>query len=347
MQGLMLRASIATGFLPPTIDQIGSSTQYYTLNAALAAQSNIPDINLFAPTSVRAPPDPARGGTKVGSENIFSVSSNGSTHLKPELARSIAVGIVMAPAAFERLHIAVDYTRIDKRREIVAFHNGDYPFFLANEALYPGRVARAPLTDADRAKGYTAGVVTAVDTSSFNIGKTIIDAVDVQADYRIPTEKFGDFSLHAAGTWQPRLARKMNDDSPAVNSAGYADGPLKWRANGGINWQRGALGLGLIATYYAGYRAADSSDSAAVAAQTVLWQGGTRIPGQLYIDFAASRHLAFPRGFAGLNALDIRLGVENLFDHRPPIIVNPNSTNYSLYGDPRLRRAELSMVGHF
>ena len=347
IEGVMVRASSASGYLPPTANQIGSLTNSYTSSPTLLAQSALPNVYLISATSGQGPADPLRGGNRLGSEAVVTQISGGSTHLQSERARSISIGVVLTPVALERLRLSVDYTRIDKRNEIIDFYYGDQAYLLEHESRFAGRVIRAPLTDADRAKGYTAGVVTVVDMTSLNVGKTVIEAIDAQLDYRIPTDEMGDFRLHAAATWQPRLTRRTSSQGAAVNAVGTIGGPLSWRANGGIDWQRGPLDLGIVATYYHGYRAGWGSEGAAAAAKAAVLQGGTRIPAQIYFDIYATRRVALPSSPAGLHSLDIRFGIENLFDHRPPALVGSYASNYSLYGDPRLRRFELSLLGHF
>lgn len=343
IDGVMLRASIASGFLPPTAELTTTRTLSYTSNMTVAEQTTLPT----SIASVPGAPDPLRGGAGLGTETVVSVITGASPRLQSEKAQSVSAGIVLTPAVLEGARLSVDYTRIDKRREIVSIHSSDEAYFLAHESEFPGRVIRAPLSDADRAKGYTVGPVTIIDTTLFNVGKTIVEAVDVQLDYSIPTETIGDFRVHAAGSWQPRLSRRINPLSATINSVGFADGPLKWRANAGVDWRRGSLDLGIIATYYGRYMAARSDDSAAVAAQTALLQSSSNIPAQVYFDVFAARHVVLPGSPAGLRSLDIRAGMQNLFDHRPPIIVDPATANYSLYGDPRLRRFDLCVVGHF
>jgi hypothetical protein len=247
--------------------------------------------------------------------------------------------------------VSLDYTRIDKRQEIVNFHNGDMTYFLAHEDQFPGRVTRAPLTDADRAEGYAVGVVTAIDTTSFNIGRTFVEAVDAQGDYLIPTQRLGDFRLRAAATWQPHLRRKADPESPVVDYVGYADGPLAWRANGGLDWSKGATTVGFNVSYYARYRVYDRLDTAATAAALTLWQGSPWVRAQAYVDLFATRQLSFGK-VSGARELQVRFGVQNVLDSSPPVIARPvvfgfTSFNYSSYGDPRRRRFELSLVGHF
>jgi outer membrane receptor protein involved in Fe transport len=338
--GLMVRASAASGVLPPPLDRYGVSTYFLTADPD-ALESELP-VFLMDLT----PPDPKRGGTQLGTEGTFELIYGGAADLKAERAESLSFGVVIMPPALERFRLSIDYTRIAKRREIVNDHAEDYTYILQHEDQLPGRVTRAPLTAADRAKGYAAGLVTAIDTTSFNIGRTWVEAVDFQVDYRVPTQTLGDFQFHAATTWQSKLTRRANADSMPSNVVGFSDGPLEWRGNGGIDWSRGPLTLGLNAVYYDSYRVEASDDIASVAASKILQQGAGKIPAQVYFDIYGVRRWAFVEG-RGLRSIEVRFGIQNLLDHRPPLIATLLAPNFSPYGDPRLRRFELNLVGRF
>lgn len=342
---LMVRASASSGLVPPVADQLGSAVIHYTSDPAAYAAST--GRTVFLPAASQ-PTDPRRGGEALGLVGVYDLLSGGTLTLKPERARSLSAGLVLTPLS--RLRISVDYTRIEKRREIFRFHTGDMTYFLEHEDQFPDRVKRAALTDADRAKGYSGGVVTAVDTTSFNIGRTLVEAVDVQGDYLIQTERLGDFRLRAATTWQPHLRRRTDPNSAALDYVGYADGPLAWRANGGADWSKGKTTLGVNVSYSGGYRLYGRSDSATEIAQLTLWQGADRAPPQAYVDLFAHRRIAFRK--SGLRDAEVRFSVQNVLDHSPPVIAQPigfgrAGYNYSTYGDPRRRRFEVSLIGRF
>lgn len=341
---LMARASLSSGFTPPVAGQLGSSTIHYTSDPAAYATAT--GRKVLLPTA-NQPSDPRRGGERLGQVGVYDLRAGGSIDLLPERAQSLSAGVVLTP--LNRLRLSIDYTRIRKRQEIFNFHNGDLLYFLQNEDRFPDRVVRAALTDADRARGYTAGVVTAIDATSFNVGRTFVEAVDLQGDYLIPTEHLGDFRLRAAATWQPHLRRRTDPQSPALDYVDYADGPLSWRANGGADWSRGDTTLGFNVYYYGGYRIFGRSDTVAQIAQLTTWQGGDRVSPQAYIDLFARRRITFGEG---LKTGEIRLGVQNVLDRRPPLIAQRvgfglSTFNYSTYGDPRRRRLELSLVASF
>ncbi len=345
LPSLMIRASAASGFLPPDLNMLGSYTATFTSDADVFAQRGAAGLGGVLQPVATAPKDPLRGGEPLGTVAPYAVVYGGSTRLQPEQARSLSAGAVLTPS--DRFRVSIDYTRIDKRREIATFHTGDVSYFLAHEAQYPDRVTRAPLTADDRAKGYAAGVVTAVDTTSMNIGKTVVEAVDLQGDYLIPMTSLGDFRLHAAATWQPRLTRQSNPDSEVIDYVGYADGPLAWRANGGADWTRGATTAGFNIVFYDSYRVFNRLDAPDAVAAEVLQQGAARIPAQVYLDLFASRRVTLRGGTGGLREIQVRFGIQNLLDHAPPLVVRSSQPTYSTYGDPRGRRFELSLVGHF
>jgi outer membrane receptor protein involved in Fe transport len=342
LDGVMLRASIATGVSPPPFDSYDLTRFVVTADPA-----NAPPEGFYLIDS-QPPPDPKRGGTPFGGERFFEASAGARADVKAEYARTLSVGIVVTPSGLEGFRASVDYTHIAKRGEVITGVTAAYTYILKHEDAFPGRVTRAPLTDADRAKGYVAGVVTAVDGTSLNIGRRLMDAVDFKMDYAVPTDRFGDLLFHASATWQPRMkvSATANATLRWTNLVGYSDGPLAWRGNAGVDWSRGPLTLGLNANYYGGYRVAASYDPPEYAAAKVLQQGADRIQAQAYLDVYGARRWALPEG-RRLRSIDVRFGVQNLLDHRPPVIATAYPPTFSPYGDPRLRRFELSLVGQF
>jgi iron complex outermembrane recepter protein len=177
-----------------------------------------------------------------------------------------------------------------------------------------------------------------------------VEAVDVQGDYLIQTERLGDFRLRAATTWQPHLRRRTDPTSATLDYVGYADGPLAWRANGGADWSKGKTTLGVNISYYGDYRVYSRSAGATEIEKLTLWQGSSRVPAQTYVDLFAHQRLSLRA--PGLQDVEVRLSVQNVLDHSPPVIAQPvgfglPNYNYSTYGDPRQRRFELSLVGRF
>ena len=320
---LMLRASIATGILPPTPNQ-------------LRPDNVIVDFPAF--------PDPRRGGRLLGSEGPFTWLQGGSPRLRPETARTLSFGLVVNPEDPSRPRFSVDVTHIDKRNEIGEPFPGGITYILNNDNLFPGRIERAPLTAADSAAGFTGGVVTAVDDTRFNLGRTVIEAVDLRADHAIRFGGGGVLRLYGAATWQPRLSRRAKPGDAAIGYIDFADGPLRWRGNAGIDWENGPFAIGVNGQYYGRYRAVSAGN--AMRDDPTLNVRGVRIRPQFYLDLSTAYRIDMQDGGGLARSLELRLGIQNLFDHSPPIATNTDY-GYSFYGDPRRRRFEVNAIVHF
>lgn len=341
---IMLRSSAASGFLPPAIGQLASATLRYVANADLYDRLGGEAAGYRFLYPFMAPSDGKRGGDPIGSEQAFGLTGGGSR--AAERARSVSVGMVATPRALPGLRVSIDYTRIAKTGEPVLIQNGSPEYFLDHESLYPGRVIRAPLTDADRAKGYTAGVVTEIDATAVSLGKTISKAVDFQLDYRIATRNAGDLRLSSSATWQPTLKRRLEPDAGTVNAVGDPLGPLTWRGTASLEWSKGPWMMGVSAEYYDHYRITQPGESRAVVDQEVRYQGSAWIPRQVYFDLAGAYRFALPPT-ALARSIEVRCGVRNVLDHDAPVVAAQDGMGYSPYGDPRGRRFELTLLSRF
>lgn len=314
--GVMLRASYSEGHLPPRSDQ---------------AQSLVLSVRSWPRT------DPRRGGEILGAAGPLTIIQNGSPKLDPERARTYSLGVVVEPRWLAGARLSVDYLRTAKRHEITTFAAGDVAYFLAREASYTTRVVRAPLTDADRANGYTAGAVTLIDTSALNSGRSVVETLDVSAEYRRAVGQ-GSVSGYLRGVWQPSYRRIADPEKPWIETAGYSDGPLRFRALAGGQWTNDALSLGLNAQYYGRYRVAASGFTAAPVNLAIAQPHGSRIASQVYVD-------AFVGWLFGGHT-QVQAIVHNLLDATPPLALAA-PTGYSTYGDARERSFQISLTRRF
>jgi iron complex outermembrane recepter protein len=311
-EGVVLRGSYATGFLPPSVVQIASQT--VTNPFGLQMQ------------------DPLRGN-EFAAYPITQTQGIGSTSLRPEKSTTLSAGVILTP--FDGLRLSADYTRIRKKDEI-----GTIPlaFLLANPDLFPDRVVRGPASD-----GFAVGRVVSVDLTPINLLKSRVEAVDFQADYRLRTREMGEFRFYGVATWQPDTVRQLIVAAPATNYTGNIDGPLEWQGNVGLDWTLDNLSIRWNTQFYDSYKIYFTTDSATQRASRVTAQGAESIPSQSYSDLYMSYDFKDARGL--LNQLRISAGVQNIFDKRPPVIGVSGflASSYSTYGDPRLRRFTVSL----
>ncbi len=320
-----LRASLGTGFLPPTLIQLRPN----------------PDIN-----AARTVIDPRRGS--ISQVIVPLTLLGGDPATEPEESESTSAGLVFTPRFLPGFRLSIDYTRIEKTQEIGTLA----PQTLINlEDNFPGRIERAPLTAPDQALGYTGGVITKMNLRNLNLAGKRVEAWDVQADYTWKPEGWGEFQAFAVATWQPHLESKFYAGAPWVETVGYST-TVKFRGNGGLTWTKGAWTLGWNAQYFGSYFVYNSAASEAVRATAILNQGSATIPSQAYHDISASyRWARNPKGWQRLLAgSQLTLGVQNTFNTMPPIIatITPlGSSSYSTIGDPRMRRYTLSLRKKF
>ena len=336
LDGVMVRASYATGYLPPRPFQVATNMFHYEAD----------------PEGALGAIDPVRGD-QIGSKADVALKDGGSPNVKPEKARSLSAGIVLTPAWIEGLRVSVDYTHIARSREII-FANDDIERVLDQPKLYASRLTRAPLTAEDIAEGYTVGVITAIDTTAYNEGRTTLDVVDLDIGYDQVT-RFGAFHVYGQSTWEPSFKRQPYIGAPIYQLAGYDDGPLRLKGNAGVTWSRGRLTAGADLQAFGGYKVSDGGfegDRAFVNELRVLQQGADAVRPQAYLNlFGAYR--APPR--ARRPALDYGLRIENVVGKDPPSYVPPlhgydgrdSGIGYSAYGDPRGRRMLLSIRSAF
>ena len=323
LEHLLVRASVATGVLPPTPDQM------------IGGRYSLSEGGPWGYT------DPARGGELIGLKAPIPVLIDGSPNLRPEKARTVALGLVFNPDGRRGPRISVDYTRTEKRGEITEVDIGSLTYILNNEARYPSRIVRAPLTPADTAAGFTAGEITKIDATYLNVGRTTVDAVDLHVDQSFPLGE-DRVRLFSGLTWTPRLTRQIAADRPIVKYVGATEGPLRWKGAGGAAWEHGPLTVQLEAQYYDAYVNAGAASVTAKAPGDLVTY---RIPAQVYLDAAVTWRLQRSSRQSQDRDIELRFGVQNLLDHDPP--VTSTEYGYSFYGDPRGRRFELSATARF
>jgi outer membrane receptor protein involved in Fe transport len=318
---LMLRGSFATGQQPPSLEDLGE----YDFVEYLAELA-----------------DPKRGNTMSPDDGDYE-ERFGGLDLKQVRASTFALGMVLNPDGDHGPRISIDYSHT-RRTGDVTDRSANY--VVAHEDMFPGRVTRAPLTDEDRAKGYTGGVIVAVDARGLSLGQLTAASVDGRLDWRMPLGS-GMLRITGNATWQ--LSNRVSGpEQLPFQRVGFSDGPLAWRANGGAEWTVGGTMVGANVQYFSRYRVV-GSDLVSVAYLTEAAQGSKYVSAQAYVDLYASHR--FHIHWAGADRqMSVDLAAINVFDHTPPFQSSSSyygGPQFSLYGDPRQRRFELTLNAGF
>ncbi|MBO9708899.1 MAG: TonB-dependent receptor [Caulobacter sp.] len=337
MDGLMLRASFASGYLPLSPLAV---TPFYSRISLGADGLGVPD--------------PKRGGQPAGANTTYLENSGGALDARPELARSFSAGVVLTPNVLAGLRVSLDFTRIVKSPELSAFRVTDDAYWFSREDDAPGHVVRAPLSAADVAAGYTGGVITRIEAGYANFTRTVVKVVDLNAEYERATP-LGDIRLFTSFSWEPDFVRTPYPGLPSFNRANHQNGVNARNGRAGLDWARGDWEASLSAQYCGPTLVTRATLNGVYAANapTVAVQGGERIAAQTYVDLLVARTWSLP-GSVRPRRVRATLGVTNLLDRRAAFSAQltgnlgyedgaATGPGYSPYGDPRGRFFQLGL----
>ncbi|MES2443952.1 MAG: TonB-dependent receptor [Pseudomonadota bacterium] len=320
--GITFRSSYGTGFLPPPLS-------FTRPNAPSMPLAGVLDLT-----------DPKRGNMALTGDGTGHVTTitGGNQNIEPERSKSLSYGVIVSPPFLPGLRLSADVTSIRKTGEITP---PDPQYIINNETEFPGRIARGVNLPGDPV-GW-AGPIIGIDQTAVNLFKSQITAIDFTGDYSFKTS-IGSFNAYLNATTQSRLERQVTASGPTPEYAGKTTGPLKWRGNVGLDWNKGNWRAGWNMQYFGRYEACTPSLTASACALVVLRQGSKWIPSQTYNDLYIGYRFG-DRISKALEGTEVTVAIQNVFDHVPPIVAN--DVSYSTYGDPRLRRFTLELRKHF
>jgi iron complex outermembrane receptor protein len=246
--------------------------------------------------------DPLRGGTP----SVVDLITGGNAELEPTRGKALNAGIVFTPEALRPIELLVSYWHVTMDNRITLLQPA---LVLANEDLFPERVVRAAPTAVDLAAGLP-GSVTQIDVSRMNFGRLTTSGIDLGLRYEIESA-FGQFGANAVATWIGEYETVDVPATPAVDRVNLANETVgtitKWRAVGGLDWDRGALSATMHLRYIPAYDDARGGV-----------RNGRRISAQTFLDLQASVDLGrLDPAFGLLQGCQLTAGASNLFDQQP------------------------------
>lgn len=233
VRSLLLRASAASSFKPPTL-----------------LQTSVDDITL--PLGLLGLFDPARGGAAITSGDLVR-STN--TRLQPEQGRAQAVGVLWEPAALPGTRLGLTAWQV-KIEGLIALLSPQQ--ILDNEALFGSFIGRAP------AVGGAPGAVTRLVWAEVNFGSVQTEGLDIEASHAW-NSAWGRWSLAASATRATRYDVALAPGSPAEQRLGKRFAEYwapKWKGRIGLGLDEGRWSLGLSSRYLGSYRDGGSSTRA-------------------------------------------------------------------------------------
>jgi len=279
-----------------------------------------------------------------GSITANAVAQGGIGQLKAETSNALVIGTILTPR-FDflpgtRINIAVDYFDIKVKGEIsqLGSRNIVYGCYdsddFANEPLCDlfvrGGIASAPLTISD------------IFDKFVNIARQRNSGVDVSAQIRQDAGGLGDFSLTADMTWQTKDDLVLLPGSPVTSDNGEAGSP-QWVGDFRLTWDTPVDGL---SAFYGMSVIGGTSDEG----DYVDRNGDTCVTSQFFGEYCPdlTAPAIFYHNFSVTKEFQDRftltLGVNNIFDTRPPRVSQLNGGTIQMLG-PVISASQYPFVG--
>ena len=251
----------------------------------------------------------------------INTTTGGNINLQPEEADTYTVGFVLQPLALKNFSMSLDYYSIKIDQTIANLTSNTV---LANCAT-TGDPTLCALIHRDPATGSlwfnNNGFI---NTNSQNIGKIETKGFDLAGRYSLGVGNMGKLAFTLSGTYVTDWSTQPLPNGPSFDCTGLYGATCgaptpDWRHNFETDWATPWAGLTVAARWrYIGSVDVDSSDSNPQLAGD-FQPGFGHIGGYSYIDLSAAiswgEHFSF------------RVGVNNIADKAPPIVLNGNLSN--------------------
>ncbi|KAF1717014.1 hypothetical protein CSC74_09135 [Pseudoxanthomonas yeongjuensis] len=324
VQGLSIRASHGTGFVPPDVTQLGAPSR---------------QEEYFSST-----PDPRRGNTTSPLPMVYVSGSN--PNLEPEKSETTSVGVIFEPTFLPGFRASLDYTKLKKTNNITSISEAQ---LLQYEAIFPERIQRGAALPDDQ-PGW-AGPITYIDTSRINAATARLDNIDMQLKYGFDLDNGAHVEFWGNGTWTLKAERQILPGLEPIQlrgiSASYGQSiPLNFRGFYGVDLEKDGWGFGWTVRHYSSYLVADPG--LANSAPILAAQGnGGRVPRQMLHDLSLRwRSLSSSDDSVWrsiLSNVEVNAGIRNVFNKEPEVDVSSDYTFYSYLVDARLRTYYLQL----
>ena len=277
--------------------------------------------------------DPLRGGESYS----VGVTQIPNPSLLPETALTQSLGVLFQRGKVHRVRATLDFVDTHKTNEELFLGSQS---LVDLEALFPERVARAPLASGDP---HSAGLITAVLTGTTNLSWRHSQNLNASVDYAWTQCAGGTLEVYGRLLYYDLYKRQITPGSRPADELAHPDGSdelLRYRTNFGAGWSNRDFGFGIDGRFY-------SSRVLTVAEWPAQGHDRIRPAWQFdsYLESDLGRWLPWDQSRHGLRA---QLRVNNVFGDRFPKYVNePSGAGVQPYGDWRGRTYSLSLTASF
>lgn len=231
VRSLLIRASAANSFKPPTI-----------------LQTHVNDVVYQA--SIFRLVDPARGGEPITSGTVVRTANPGLT---PEHGQARGIGAVWEPEGGQGTRFSITQWQVRIRDMIAVLATQSA---LDNEKLFPGLVTRGPAVNGQ------PGVVTSVKSTEVNFGRVDTSGTDLDAAYVWKTA-VGKVTAAIGASHTNEYRVVLAPGAPVVDRLDRRFRDFwapSWKGRLSLGLDQGAWSLGLTSRYLGGYKDIGTSE---------------------------------------------------------------------------------------
>lgn len=242
--------------IKPSLGMLFKPVEWISLRASKNKAFRVPYLaDLYRPRTTSNVPglpasqltDPYRGN-RQGVSTSIALTTGGNPDLRPENSEHLNYGILLESPFANRwvkgLSLSVD------RFESVLFDRVGGLNYQQLLDFFPESFTRAELTDADRAAGYTAGVITGIENTVRNVSRFKTAGFDYALRYVLDTD-VGMFTLDARATSTDKYYTFL---TPAAGPSRTQSPLLRpTREVGMFSWTHQGLGASVTYVHQAGF----------------------------------------------------------------------------------------------
>jgi outer membrane receptor protein involved in Fe transport len=274
------------------------------------------------------------GHVPEATTNLFEYNaiSGGNEGLQPETATTRTIGIVLQPRMLRGFNATIDWWDIRLKGAIskIGAQAIVDNCIASGDPIFCSRIHRDPNGSLLQGDGH-------VDNRLANLGALKVRGIDGSADYSLPLGRLGTASLGFRGTYVLRWVVDNGGLSSAYDCAGLFGAPCgmqpRWKHTGRATWDPSrVVSLSVQWRHMGGVKLAAVDPTFNLTDQ--VSPGHATLRAQDYFDIATVVRVR--------KGLELRLGVNNMLDRQPPLVVGNtaagdgpyNSNTYPSWYDP-------------
>jgi iron complex outermembrane receptor protein len=223
-------------------------------------------------------------------------SNAGNEDLKAETSNDYTIGAVYSPSYLEGFSLTVDYWSFEIT-DAIEYIDVDVAVRYCYDSESLDNVYCSRFTRDSSTGDIVDFVQSPVNSATFDV-----KGVDIESQYQIPTDSFGDFTVHVIATYLEKWETNPTGfaEDLQVDVGEYTD--PRWKAMFSLGWNLDALNLEARANYR--HASVASND----------WKPENNN----YNDIPSSTVWDFTGSYVFTDSLSLRFGVKNAFDLAPP-----------------------------